>query len=250
MKKLRAMSLELRALKVPCSELAARGSKLKEMQTLIKYLISTTYKPLLVKYLSSNRQFTSNGISLQVPPEVFHPGFFFSTKLLLRAILKLPLRNRSFLELGAGSGFLSMMAEKRGAIATATDINPVAIEYLHKNKLHNNSSIRIIHSDLFEKIPLQAFDIIAINPPYYKKEPLSPAEYAWYCGENGGFFKRFFDGLANYVHDDTIVMMILCDGCDIEMICGMATSKGFAMKCTEQRRNLVERNYIFLIEQT
>lgn len=219
------------------------------MQTLIRYIVANTYKPLLVKYLSSNRQYTSNGITLQVPPEVFHPGFFFSTKLLLRAILKLPLHNRSFLELGAGSGFIAMQAEKQGAIATASDINPVAIEYLQKNRQRNSSSVRIIQSDLFETIPLEAFDIIAINPPYYKKDPHSPAEYAWYCGKKGEFFERLFDDLGNYMHAETTVLMILCDGCDIDMISSKAASKGFNMRCLEQSRNLVERNFIFSIEK-
>lgn len=219
------------------------------VQTFVRYLVANTYKPLLVKYLSSNRQYTSNGITLQVPPEVFHPGFFFSTKLLLRAIKKLPLHNRSLLELGAGSGFISMQAEKRGAIATASDINPVAIEYLQKNKLRNGCSIRIIQSDLFKAIPLETFDIIAINPPYYKKNPHSPADYAWYCGKKGEFFERLFDDLGNYMHTDTIVLMILCDGCDIDMIRSMAAGKGFNMKCTEKSRNLVERNFIFSIDK-
>ena len=54
------------------------------------------------------------------------------------------------------------------------------------------STIRIIHSDLFDNIPLEAFDIIAINPPYYKKDPHAPAEYAWFCGKKGEYFERLF----------------------------------------------------------
>jgi release factor glutamine methyltransferase len=153
------------------------------------------------------------------------------------------------LELGAGSGFIALQAEKRGAIATASDINPVAIEYLQKNKHRNRSSIRIIQSDLFEAIPLEAFDIIAINPPYYKKDPHSAADYAWYCGKKCEFFERLFDDLGNYMHADSIVLMILCDGCDIDMIKDMAAGKGFIMKCTQQSRNLVEKNFIFSIEK-
>lgn len=217
--------------------------------TLLRQLIARTYKPLLVKYLSSNRQYRSNGITLQVPPQVFHPGFFFSTRLLMRVVLKLPLQGRSFLELGAGSGLIAMQAEKKGAVVTASDINPVAIEYLQKNRRRNNSSIRILQSDLFDNIPLEAFDVIAINPPYYKKDPVSYAEHAWYCGINGQFFERLFNGLCSYIHAQSKVLMILCDGCDISMIENMAAAKGFEMKCVLRSRNLVERNYIFSIEK-
>ena len=219
------------------------------VQSFVRYFIGTTYKPLLVKYLSKNRRYTSHGISLEIPPEVFHPGFFFSTKLLLRAIGNVPLPNRTLLELGAGSGLIAMYASKQGAIATATDINPVAIEYLHKNRHRNQVAMSIIQSDLFANIPLEAFDIIAINPPYYKKDPHTPGEYAWYCGKNGEYFENLFNSLGNYMHEGSVVLMVLCDGCDIDMIKNMATLKSFNFQCVLERRNLVEKNYIFNIEK-
>jgi release factor glutamine methyltransferase len=219
------------------------------MTSFVRYVVSTTYKPLLVKYLSRNRLYANNGISLEVPPQVFHPGFFFSTKLLMRCINKLELKGRALLELGAGSGFIAMNAERQGAIVTATDINPVAIEYLEKNRLRNGSSIRIVHSDLFDAIPLEAFDIIAINPPYYKKDPHTPAEHAWFCGSKGQYFERLFMGLGNYMHAGTEVLMVLCDGCDLAMINSMAAAKGFKLVCMQQSRNLIERNYVFKIEK-
>ena len=219
------------------------------MTSLVRYVVSKTYKPLLVKYLSRNRQFTSNGLSLEIAPQVFHPGFFFSTKLLMRSIDKLELKGKAFLELGAGSGFIAMHAEKQGAVATASDINPVAIEYLKKNCQRNGSSIRIVHSDLFDDIPLEAFDIIAINPPYYKKDPHTPADYAWYCGKKGEYFERLFTGLGNYMHGASQILMILCDGCDLHMINTMATAKGFKLICVKESRNLVEKNFIFKIEK-
>jgi release factor glutamine methyltransferase len=219
------------------------------VQNLVRYFVANTYKPLLVKYLSRNRQYTSNGISLEIPPQVFHPGFFFSTKLLLRSINTLPLKGKTFLELGAGSGFIAMYAEKQGAVTTASDINPVAIEYLRKNKQRNGSSVRIVHSDLFDDISLEAFDIIAINPPYYKKDPNTPEEYAWYCGKKGQYFDRLFSALGNYMHDTSQVLMILCDGCDMDMISSMAAGKGFRFHCLKESRNLIEKNFIFNIEK-
>ncbi|HYF31114.1 MAG TPA: methyltransferase [Chitinophagaceae bacterium] len=219
------------------------------VKTLVRYFIGNTYKPLLVKYLSKNRRYTSHGLSLEIPPEVFHPGFFFSTKLLLRAISHYPLKNRSLLELGAGSGLIAMYASREGATVTASDINAVAIEYLHRNSHRNQASIRIIHSDLFTNIPLEAFDLIAINPPYYKKDPHTPGDYAWYCGKKGEYFENLFNGLGNYMHDSSIVLMTLCEGCDLDMIGIMATLKGFRLHCIHETNNLLEKNFIFNIEK-
>lgn len=216
---------------------------------MVKTLVRYVYKPLLVKYLSKNRHYTCNGIQLEIPPEVFHPGFFFSTGLLMRTISRESLQNRTLLELGAGSGLIAMHASRQGALSTASDINPTAIEYLHKNRLRNGIDLRIIHSDLFTNIPLEAFDIIAINPPYYKKDPQTPGEYAWYCGKKGEYFENLFNDLGNYMHEGSLVLMTLCDGCDLDMIHSMAAVKGFRMHCILEKRSLLEKNFVYQLEK-
>jgi len=214
----------------------------------IKHITTRLYKPLLVKYLSATRLYTYKGIRLVIPPAVFHPGFFFSTRLLLRYIATLPLKNKLLLELGAGSGLIALYAARQGAQVTATDINPVAIQSLEMNRHNNHIPLTVIESDLFTNIPQQAFDIIAINPPYYKKQPSTPAEYAWYCGEQGEYFQRLFSGLQPYMHAQSMVLMVLCDGCDLQMIQSMATANGFQMNCVFTKTNWIETNYIFSIE--
>lgn len=218
------------------------------MRQTIKYLTTRLYKPLLVKYLSATRTYTYKGIRLIIPPAVFHPGFFFSTRLLLRYVASLPLQNKLFLEPGAGSGLISLYAARKGAIVTATDINPAAISFLESNRHINKLQIGIIQSDLFTQIPQQAFDIIAINPPYYKKQPRTAAEYAWYCGERGEYFEHLFKGLHNYIHAQSVVLMVLCDGCDIPMIKNIAAQHGFTLNCVQTKKNWIETNFIFKIE--
>ncbi len=218
------------------------------MRQTIKHITTRLYKPLLVKYLSATRMYTCKGIRLVIPPAVFHPGFFFSTRLLLRYIAALPLKNRTFLELGAGSGLIALYAAREGARVTASDINPVAIHSLEMNSHSNRLPITVIQSDLFTHIPQQAFDIIAINPPYYKKQPKTPAEYAWYCGEQGEYFQQLFSSVQWYMHPQSMVLMVLCDGCDLEMIKEMAAASGFRLNCVQEKANWVEVNYIFRVE--
>ena len=214
---------------------------------MIKYIVERTYKPWLVKYLTKTRMYSCKGITLEIPPEVFHPGFFSSTKLLLRFISKEHLKQKSFLELGAGSGLLGIYAAKKGAFVTATDINPVSVKCLRKNAAVNGVKVEIIHSDLFEKIPVKEFDFILINPPYYKKDPSSDMEYAWYCGKNGEYFQKLFSGLKRYIHQSSEVLMVLCDGCDLEMIKEMASEHFFCMKAVQTKATMIESNFIFRI---
>ena len=218
------------------------------MSTTVKYIVGSTWQPLLRKYLSKTRRYKYKNIRLQVPASVFHPGFFFSTHLLLDQIKEWPLKNKKLLEPGAGSGLVSIYAAQRGAIVTATDINPVAVECLKENSRENDVQINILRSDLFDEIPPGVFDIIVINPPYYKKDPESYSDYAWNCGSNGEYFKKLFFQLRNYIHAETKILMVLCDACDIEMINEQSGENGYRMKLVCAKKNMIEKNFIYSIE--
>lgn len=205
---------------------------------------------MLVKYLSKTRIYQQEDIRLEIPPQVFHPGFFFSTQLLLQYINKFSLHEKRVVELGAGSGLIAMIVAKKGAVVTATDISPIAIEYLQKNNEQNKTNLEIIESDLFDNITHRIFDFIVINPPYYKKQPRSLSDHAWFCGEHGEYFSKLFKQLGDYIHPDTKTIMVLCDGCDIDMIKKMAAINGFDLKLMLTKQNLLEKNFIYQIERS
>jgi release factor glutamine methyltransferase len=218
------------------------------LSTTVKYIVGSTWQPLLRKYLSKTSTYRYKNIRLQVPSSVFHPGFFFSTHLLLDQIKKWALQNKKLLEPGAGSGLISIYAAQSGALVTATDINPAAIECLKENARANSVQMDILTSDLFDAIPPQRFDIIVINPPYYKKDPRSYSDYAWNCGSNGEYFEKLFSQLENYIHTETRILMVLCDGCDMEMIKRMARENGYDMDMVLSKKNMIEKNFIYSIE--
>lgn len=220
------------------------------MRNAIRHIVAHTYKPLLVRYLSKTRAYHYEDIKMEIPAGVFHPGFFFSTQLLLNYIKGLPLQGKKFFEPGCGSGLISIYAAKKGADVTASDINPIAIQALGKNTRHNDVSINVIQSDLFDKIPEQVFDIIAINPPYYKKRPQSAKDYAWYCGENGEYFSALFNGLKRYSNSKAEIVMVAFEGCDMELIAALALENGYKLNCILRKQNLLEKNCIYKILET
>lgn len=217
------------------------------MRTLLRHIVAHTYKPLLERYLARTRMYRYGDIELEIPPQVFHPGFFFSTQVLLRHISSMSLQCQRFLELGAGSGLISIYAAKNGARVTATDINPAAIGCLEKNARINNVKLSILHSDLFMHMAEQEFDIIAINPPFYKKTPLDAKEFAWFCGENGEYFESLFGDLDRFINMNSQVFMVLFEGCDLEMIEDIAAQNQFSLDCIHTHRNLLEKNFIYKI---
>lgn len=231
-------------------EISSTGNRriLMELKAKLRAIATRFYQPLVAKYLSVTRSYYYKNIHLKIPSEVFHPGFFSSTKLLLTEIDKSELNQRLFLELGAGSGLISFYAAKKNAVVTATDINPVAIDYLKKNAEMNLCDLTIIESDLFEKIPPQQFDIIAINPPYFKKDPQSYTELAWYCGENGEYFQKLFSTIHSYIHEDSVILMVLGEQCDLEMIGSVAAKDYFELIKVTVKTTLFGRHMVYRIE--
>lgn len=220
------------------------------MRRMVKYLVAKTYRPLLVQYLSRTRTYSTLGFVLQVPSGVFHPGFFTSTKLLLRCLARETLLGRKVLELGAGSGLLSLYATSRGARVLATDISPLAVETVRRNARANGVRMEVIQSDLFQNLGGRQFDLVLINPPYYRKNAKSLADRAWFCGAEGEYFQGLFAGLASCLHANSRVLMVLCSGCDLAMIRGMAEEQGYCLRCICRKDNLLEKNFVYLIERS
>lgn len=218
--------------------------------------ILTPLAPLLRKlaklYTSKEREFSfspaalgGKEIKVIIKPGVFHPGLFISTKILLNFVNDLNLANFSFLELGAGSGIISILAAKKGALVCASDISRTATENIKLNAEMNSVKINVIESDLFKTIPLQDFDIIIINPPYYQKDPETEEEYAWFCGSNHEYFTNLFDSLPSYINSNSKVYIILSEVCNISEIKSIGESNGFTWKIEMQKNVWGEKNFIF-----
>lgn len=213
---------------------------------ILKYM-SPVLQPLYRKYVSTTRPFRYKNIHILVKPGVFYPGFIISTKFFLQYIGRLDLREKTLLELGAGSGIISLFAASKGAIVTASDINPVSVQNIRENALMNNAEVAVIESDLFEKIPKSTFDYIIIAPPYYPKNPANYAEMAWYCGSNFDYYERLFRQLPAYYHENSCILMILSDDCNIRKIQEIGEMNGLEFSLLHRRRKLGEWNFIYRI---
>ena len=186
---------------------------------------------------------------ITIKPGVFHPGFFFSSLLLMDFILKNELQEKKMLELGAGAGLLSLVAASHGARVTASDISKTAADNISSNASQNKIDLKVFQSDLFHEIPADQFDLIVINPPYYKMNPVSEASYAWYCGENLEFYSRLFAAVSPYLKPRAQIYMVLSQDCDIAGIRSLAEMNNFVMKEVYRKKKYWEWNYIFEIKQ-
>lgn len=212
-------------------------------------------RPYVRWYTSRKRSYKWNQIRLQVNPGVFHPGLFFSTKILLNYLKGIDFKGYKTLELGAGSGIVSIYAASKGANVLSTDINPEAIENIKENILLNTSLIRentgfiaVVESDLFSHIEKNKFDYILLNPPFYRGEIKKNSDYAWYCGLELNFFSSLFKNLENYIHDETLILMIISEDAELQEIRKLADASHFDMNCIHTHKNILETNFIFRIQ--
>jgi release factor glutamine methyltransferase len=211
-------------------------------------LFHPVLKPLSGWYLSKVRTYRFQDITIKVYPGVFHPGFFFSTKILLKYLGQLNLTQQRILELGAGSGLISIYCCKKNAHVTASDISIVALSNIRENATLNEATIRIIHSDLFEHIAPDDFDLIIINPPFYPRDVKSEKDHAWFCGHNFEFFKKLFTQIRQKRTYENRILMILSEECDLIEIKRLANEFQLKLELLFTEHVLGEKNCIFLVK--
>jgi len=220
----------------------------KKKKSLIKSLAFRILYPLSEKYLLKERSYRYKDITVTVFPGVFHPGFYFNTKLLLEYLEGIELNEKYILELGAGTGLISIYASKRGGFVTASDISLTAFYNIEKNTKMNDANVEVVHSDLFENVPQLRYDYIIINLPYYKKTPTTQKEFAWFGENDFQYFRRLFSQLGNFYFENTNIIMILSDEAETEMIKSIASEYRFLMTEIFQKKIWGEQNYLYSLK--
>ncbi len=217
------------------------------MRKFLKRFASFFLIPLTQWYLKKERSFSYQGIKIRVPPTVFHPGLFSSSLFLLKYLERQDLRTKKLIEVGCGSGLISVVASKKGAIVSAFDLNPVAVQVTRSNAFNNQCHVDVVHSDLFDQINGQ-FDWIVVNPPFYAKEVINAETLAWNCGVEFEYFNKFFAQLRSHIHPNSKVIMVLTLGCNLQQIFQIANEHGFMLKVIDEKSVLFDaKNYLYQI---
>ena len=101
---------------------------------------------------------------------VFPAKYFSDTKFFAKNIPSK--KGKALLEIGSGTGVISIFMALKGMKVVATDINPLAVENTKENvKSYNLSkSVKVLKGDLFEPVKNKKFDIIFWNYPFCYSE--------------------------------------------------------------------------------
>ena len=153
---------------------------------------------------------------------------------------------QSVLEIGTGSGLVSMYASLLTDDVTATDINYNALELAEKNfKLNNIGTIKLEFGDLFEPVKDKKFDVILFNTPYLPTDSEDiindDLNYAFDGGLDGRkVIDRFINEVSNHLNDKGIVQIIQSSLSDNNRTLDMFDRNGFIAEIAESEKFFFE----------
>lgn len=118
-------------------------------------------------------------------------------------------RKGSFLELGCGTGFVSLanaLLNKKNRVLGA-DVNPVAVENARLNaELNGIANAEFVVSNLFSNVK-GTFDTIAFNPPYLGKDGTRTRDDLSFVDE--GQISSFLGSYSPFLNADGRAYLVL-----------------------------------------
>lgn len=171
-----------------------------------------------------------------------------SSELLAQFVDDMPdLEGKQVLDMGCGSGIVSIFAANRGAVCLAVDKNPASVECTIENANVNGLSknIKAVQSDLFKNIDKQErFNIIFFNPPYYEKEPLNDFELAFNAGSDYRVIREFITESKEYLKENGIIYLIISSDLELHLIAKMFFESGYSFNLLQMKKRFLETFYI------
>lgn len=174
-----------------------------------------------------------NGIEYTECSEVYPPAedtFLLIDNLMVES-------SDNVLEIGTGTGLVSISTSFKCREVTSTDINPHAITCAKNNiKLNARDNITLIESDLFENIN-DEYDLILFNTPYLPviEEEHVDDDYskAWDGGENGReVIDKFIKEAPQYLKKDGKIQLVQSSFSDNEKTIEYFEKIGFEAEIT------------------
>lgn len=123
--------------------------------------------------------------------------------------------SRATLDLGTGSGILSLGAAAHSDQVVATDLNPRAVAFARFNaRLNGIENIEVLSGDCFTPVEGRRFDLILSNPPFF----ITPQTDYLFCEnpmELDGLCRRLVKEAPEYLYEGGYLQM-LCEWAQIK----------------------------------
>ena len=146
-----------------------------------------------------------DGLDMAEDPEVYPPS---EDSILLTVSLDIRIGEK-VLEIGTGSGIVSIQCALNGADVVCGDINPRAVALARRNAAANGVDIDVRETDVYSNIEGR-FDTIVFNLPYLPVEDEGELAKAWSGGPDGlGPLPRLLEGAPEHLLPDGRVVVVV-----------------------------------------
>ena len=227
-------------------------AKYKNLNKVVKKL----NKNYPVQYLIGNVNFY--GYNINVNKDVLIPRFETETLVekTIEYIKKLKLENGSLIDLGTGSGCISIVLKKELETLNITglDISNKALKIARKNAKNNKADINFIKENIFKFKPVNKYDILISNPPYITDDDeISPnikyePKKAIFTNDGLKYYRHIMSTCYNYLNKKNLIAFEIGDkqGKDLKKL-----AKDFFPKAKiKLERDLSGRDrYLFIINE-
>lgn len=227
-------------------------AKYKNLNKVVKKL----NKNYPVQYLIGNVNFY--GYNISVNKHVLIPRFETETLVekTIEYIKKLKLENGSLIDLGTGSGCISIILKKELETLNITglDISNKALKLARKNAKNNKADINFIKENIFKFKPVNKYDILISNPPYITEDDeISPnikyePKKAIFTNDGLKYYRHIMSTCSNYLNKKNLIAFEIGDkqGKDLKKL-----AKDFFPKAKiKLERDLSGRDrYLFIINE-
>lgn len=145
------------------------------------------------------------GISIATDPDVYPPS---EDSILLIESLEVSPGER-ILEIGCGSGVVSLHCAANGCEVVCGDINQKAVDLAHKNAITNGLDVSIVETDVYSAVEGR-FDTIVFNLPYLPVDEDGDLAKAWSGGDDGmGPLPALLEGAPDHLDGDGRVIVVV-----------------------------------------
>lgn len=169
-----------------------------------------------------------DGMNIVVEPGVYQTS---GDTLLMMECVKIG-ADQNFLEIGCGSGAVSVAIAKRALSGVGVDINEKAVANAKRNaEVHGIKNLEFFTSNVFENVSGK-FDVIICNPPYNNHD-VSDNVDRMFWDPNDEMKNSFFKNVGEYLKLDGKIYFGWADFSDIDTELPFRLAEKYGFKVLE-----------------
>ncbi|MBI2173061.1 MAG: methyltransferase [Candidatus Aenigmarchaeota archaeon] len=179
-------------------------------------------------------KFSFNSMELEVPEGVYYPAE--DSFLLADAVEALEMKGKNILDMGCGSGFLSLLCASKGAHVTAADVTEDAVEATKANAQANGLKVNAVVSDLLQNVSGR-FDFIIFNPPYLPRGEDEEGHVTYTGGATGReVIERFITQCGTHLENGGKILLLVSSLTGKEEVIAALNESGFSAKIAAKEK--------------